>query len=87
MPIVGGKVVPWRHTLRIKHLIGPETDIESVHRTATKIDEVLQATPFMAEWPDLDTAFKPGDIEDVDDLNFALEQLYDFCDHQLIWVE
>lgn len=87
MPLVDGKVVNWRHTLRIKHLLGEETDIESVRQTAAKIDEVVQAAPFMADWPDLDTAFKPGDIEDVDDLNFALEQLYDYCDHQLIWVE
>jgi len=84
MPIRNGKFVDWKHTLKIKHLLGDSALDEAAQRAAKEIASVIKTKSFMEDWLYLNEI---GDAADSDDLNAMLADLYDYCDANLIWVE
>jgi len=77
----------WKQKLEIKHLLTGKEDPEAVDNSMRAIADVIKTKEFM-------TGFDHRDfynvLDDIDPLNFAnqsLDDLYDYCDFNKIWVE
>ena len=82
------KRVDWKYEIEIKHLIDDEADpndddnaIDVGKQIANRLKgyKLFEDSIFI-------TRFEQ-DVDTVDDLNHYLDELYDYCDEELIWVK
>lgn len=74
----------WKHILHITHLFTESEDPTDILQSMNKIADVIE------KYEPLDGFDKVNDFRGCSDLNKAndlLNQLYDFCDNNHIWVE
>lgn len=82
----------WDHKLPIRHLFEGGDLEETAPEVGRKVAEVLRASSWFrakgGAGTDLDVlADALGDIEDLDHLQLALDDLYDLADADRTWVE
>lgn len=87
MPIRNGQIVGWERNLKIKHLFSDDGDTQK-----SAIDVRAFVTKFVDKNPQYETLRDIVDQLDDDDIgkhefNGVLDELYDYCDENLIWVE
>lgn len=74
----------WKHTLRIKHLMTEDETPEAVSKSMKAIALAVCARGFMA---DFESRHDMAECTDVDEANYLLDSLYDYCDSRRIWVQ
>jgi hypothetical protein len=80
----------WKHRIKIKHLFTENEDYESVQKSMNAVADVLEKDSFFKYYnvkkfrkiPKGDDVFGP-----VDYANKLIEQMYNYADDNLIWIE
>jgi len=85
----------WKYKLKIKDLLTTETSKEAVKVTAGKVSKRIES--FMKWHPEDDFGWELDDIidrfagfvedGDVEEFNHILDELYDWTDRELVWIE
>lgn len=82
------KRVDWKYEIEIKHLIDDEADPnddDNAIDVGKQIAYRLEGYKFFNNPLLIHKFFE--EVNNVDDLNYYLDELYDYCDEELIWVK
>ena len=79
----------WKRMVNIKPLIGEDSSDSGAQECARNIsallqDKLMDLLTHDNDLADIVDAF--GAVETCDDVNSALDELYDWADHNLIWL-
>lgn len=76
---------PWQRTIQVKHLLTDEDDLtpEQIRATGQAIAKILAHVPLFDE--EIIANFEQ--VDDLDEFNSILEDMYDECDNLRVWVK
>jgi len=77
-------VTRWKRTLRITHLFTKSEDPKDIKESMNKVADVIEK---FRPLENFDAVNDFRDCSDLDEANDLINQLYDYCDSNLIWVE
>ncbi len=79
-------MINWKHRFKIKDLLS-DVDLppEKVQKLGREVAQRLEAVTFPFDFLDLANDFRY--VNDQEDFNNCLEELYDLADDQRIWIE
>lgn len=73
----------WKHELRITHLFTENEDKESILKSMNSIANVIELKSYL---DDFDNQFSFRDVDNLEEANDLINELYDYCDTNGIWV-
>ena len=73
----------WKYSLRITHLFTEKEDKESIKKSMNDVADIIEKMPYLI---DFDRQFDFREVEDIDEANELIDELYDYCDSNKIWV-
>lgn len=84
------RMSPWRHTVRIKHLLTESEELEDVKKSMVAVADELDKHDCFKLFPvdELRNLEYSGSalVRAVDVANMALSKLYDYADKHRIWM-
>lgn len=92
MPVRNGKFINWKvHIEGIRKLLTDDNSEENAKKVGKEIYNILTSQRYLKYFKDYDneTGGFLDDflyIENCEHLNDLLEQFYDYCDYNLIWI-
>ena len=93
MPIRNGKIVKWRAYIKgIRHLLTKDDSNENAKKVGKEIYKILDLSIYKKYFKDFADMIgfdldEFNYVQDVDGLNSLLDDLYDYCDANLLWIE
>lgn len=77
----------WQAKIRIKHLLTDDDDLtpQQINEIGKKIATALKQCPTFDSEHEIVAWFE--DVDDMDEFNSILDDMYDECDSLRIWVE
>ena len=84
MPIRNGVRVGWEHRIDVERFLTMEESPEAVRESMDNIYRVLKSHPCFNDFEMLDLFREEDDLEEANDL---LNEMYDYADANLIWIE
>lgn len=90
MPLRNGKIVNWKVKVKgLRSLLNTEESDEEAQRVSQEIFKLLTNSIYKRHFEDFDRLyeFDKGFVETVEELNDLLNDMYDYCDENLIWID
>ena len=89
MPYRNGKIVNWKVKVKgIKELLNTNESNEEAKRVGKEIYKIITSERYYKYFEDFDR-LDDFDVyvETVEELNDLLNDMYDYCDGELIWID
>ena len=91
MPIRNGKVVKWKVTIKgIRSLFTKDESDETAKKVGLGIYTILTSDRYINYFKDFEREGMLNEftyVQNTEELNLLLNDLYDYCDANLIWID